>query len=129
AEKSRKCLSESRKLLARVNALLSARPAKRTFSKERSPQRNLQQKAMERVFDRGVDEKAESRLIESSRTCLSESRELQMRVDALLSQSAPRSFRKERDSQREALRKAIQTVFDKWSDEKASPLPRSTSMH
>jgi hypothetical protein len=49
----------------------------------------------------------ESRLIESSRNCISESRELLTRVDALLSQSAPLSFGKERGSQREALRKAI----------------------
>jgi hypothetical protein len=51
-------LSESRELLARVNALLPGRPAEQTFSKEPSLPRSLLREAVERVFDRWIDEKA-----------------------------------------------------------------------
>jgi hypothetical protein len=57
-ESSRKCLSESRELLARVNAILGIPPAEPAVSKVHSSQRNLLHEAMERVFDRWTDEKA-----------------------------------------------------------------------
>jgi hypothetical protein len=74
------------------------------------------------------DCKLEARLAEKSSKCLSESRELLARVNALLS-ARPAPHKEERSSQRDALRKAIERVFDKWIDEKATPLPRSASMH
>jgi hypothetical protein len=72
----------------------------------------------------------EARLAEKSRECLSESWELLARVNAILSgRPAERSVSKEPGLQRGLLREAVQRVFDRWIDEKASPLPRSTSMH
>jgi hypothetical protein len=76
----------------------------------------------------------EVRLLERTKNCLSESRErvtksreLLARVDTLLSaEPLPRT---EQGAIQGILRKAVERVFDKWIDQRASPLPRSTSFH
>ena len=70
----------------------------------------------------------ETRLVEKARKCLAESQELLARVNAILA-PAERTLSEERSLQRGLLRQAMKHVFDRWIDERASPLPRSTSMH
>jgi hypothetical protein len=70
----------------------------------------------------------EARLVERSRNCLSESRELLARVEALLSARLPPQ-QPARSSQGDTLRDAVERVFDNWTDRKASPLPRSIALH
>jgi hypothetical protein len=68
----------------------------------------------------------DAQLVESSRKCLSESRELLARVSAILGvQRAEPTVSKVHGSQGNLLHEAMERVFDRWTDEKASPLPRS----
>ena len=63
-----------------------------------------------------------------TRNSLSESRELLARAETLVSARSA-SRKEERSSQGHMLPKAIKRAFDRLIDQKASPLPRSTSFH
>jgi hypothetical protein len=66
----------------------------------------------------------DARLIESTRSRLSESRELLSRVGRQLSALPGR-----RKPHGAILREAMERAFDKWTDQKASPIRRSTLIH
>jgi hypothetical protein len=77
----------------------------------------------------------EARLVEKTKRCLSasrdqltESRELLARVDTLLAVQ-PLRVTERHPVEGDILRKAIERVFDKWTEQLASPVPRSTSFH
>ena len=70
----------------------------------------------------------DARLLESTRNCLSESRELLARADTLLSAPLERCSQGPRPP-RDILRKAMERVFDRWIEQQASPLPRSRFIH
>ena len=55
-ESTRNCLSESQELLAPADTLISA-PLERC-NKDRRPPRDILRKAMERVFDKWIDQEA-----------------------------------------------------------------------
>lgn len=69
---------------------------------------------------------ADTRLIQISRRLLVESRELLARVNSLL--AAPVAT-KTSSLTKDALRNAVERVFDRRTDERASPVPQSTSIH